>query len=77
MANVWGSRLIRFKSTTDTLQKHDITLDTAERLLESLHSYVASQKDQKYKNAARDIEGVTCLYEEETKRVKKTKMFSR
>lgn len=70
MTNVWDSILTRFKATTETLQKHDITLDNAERLLESLRSYVALQRDQfeKYKNATRDIEGVTHLYEEETKR---------
>uniref|UniRef100_A0A8C1QLR1 TTF-type domain-containing protein n=1 Tax=Cyprinus carpio TaxID=7962 RepID=A0A8C1QLR1_CYPCA len=64
MTNVWDSILTRFKATTETLQKHDITLDNAERLLESLHSYVASQRDQfeKYEN-------------EETKRVKKRKYF--
>lgn len=77
MTNVWDSILSRFKTTTETLQKHNITLDTAERLLESLRSYVASQRDQfdKYENAARDIEGVSCLYEDETKRVKRRKLF--
>lgn len=74
---VWDSILSRFKTTTETLQKHDVTLDTAERLLESLRSYVAMQRDQfeKYENAARDIEGVSRLYEEETKRVRKRKTF--
>lgn len=78
MTNVWDSILSRFKTTAEALQKHDITLDTAERLLQSLRSYVASQRDEfgKYENAARDIEGVSSLYEEETKRVKKRKPFS-
>ena len=69
MTNVWGSILTRFNATTKTLQTHGITLYNAERLSGSLCSYVASQRElcEKYENGASDIEGVTRLYEEETK----------
>ena len=52
MTNVWDSILTRLKATSETFQTYDITLDNAERLMESLHSYVASQRDPcaKYKN---------------------------
>ena len=51
MTNVSDSTLTRLKVTTETFQTYDITLDNAERLMESLHSYVASQRDPwaKYK----------------------------
>ncbi|KAK0137416.1 Zinc finger MYM-type protein 1 [Merluccius polli] len=40
LTTVWDSILSRFKTTTESLQRHDITLDTAKRLLESLRSYL-------------------------------------
>ena len=78
LTNVWDSTLTGFKATTETLQMHDITLDNAECISESLRTYVASQRDQreKYENATSDIEGVLSrLYEEETPKVQKTKKY--
>ena len=39
MVNLWDTVLSRFKATSDTLQKPDINLATAQRLLESLHLF--------------------------------------
>ena len=77
LTHVWDNILSRFKITTEALQNTKITLDTAECLLQSLRAYVASERDEfeKYENAARDIEGVCHLYQEEIKRVKKRKHF--
>lgn len=64
MANLWDTVLSRFKATSDTLQKHDINLDSAHRLLESLHLFVATLRDQfsQFEKSSRDMKCVTHFY---------------
>ncbi len=73
MANLWYTVLSRFKATSDALQKRDINLDTAQRLLESLHSFVATLRDQfsQFEKSSRDMKCVTQFYQHETQRGEK------
>lgn len=56
MANVWDSILTRFKTTTETLQKHDITLDTAECLLELLHMLMWHRRGNSLRSTKMQLE---------------------
>ncbi len=78
MANLWDTVLSRFKATSDALQKRDINLDTAQRLLESLHSFVATLRDQssQFEKSSRDMKCVTQFYQHETQRGRKRKIFA-
>uniref|UniRef100_A0A8C5GFL1 TTF-type domain-containing protein n=1 Tax=Gouania willdenowi TaxID=441366 RepID=A0A8C5GFL1_GOUWI len=77
MTMFWDTVLQRFKLTSNSLQKREMDLMTAVRLLESLHTYVASLRGQfgYFETSARAITGVTQAYQSETHRVSKRKTF--
>lgn len=73
MTIFWDTVLNRFKLTSNGLQKRDMDLMTAVRLLESLYTYVASLRGQfaDFETSARAVLGVTQTYQSETNRVSK------
>ena len=75
MTIIWDTVLHRFKLTSDSLQKMDMDLNTAVRLLESLRTYIASLRGQftNFETRARAVTGVTQTYHSETHRVSKRK----
>lgn len=77
MAILWDTVLSRFKAASDTL-KCDINLDTAQRLLESLHLFVATLRDQffQFEKSSQDMESLAHFYQHETQRARKRSIFS-
>ncbi len=71
-------QVTRFKATSDALQKRDTNLDTAQLLLESLHSFVAKLRDQfsQFEKSSWDMKCVTQFYQHETQRRRKRKIFA-
>lgn len=55
-----------------------MNLDTAQRLLESLHLFVASLRDQfsQFEKASQDVKGVTQFYHHEKQQVRKRKTLA-
>jgi len=76
MASVWDTVLGRFKATSDSLQKRDMDLNTAQQLLESLRAFVASLRNTFEKFEKEVVKGVTQSYHHETQRVRKRKTFA-
>ncbi len=78
MSNLRDTVMSRFKATSDALQKRDTNLDTAQLLLESLHSFVAKLRDQfsQFEKSSWDMKCVTQFYQHETQRRRKRKIFA-
>ncbi|KAL7400230.1 hypothetical protein ABVT39_008832 [Epinephelus coioides] len=77
MANFWNTILTRFQLTSLQLQKADIELMTAVRLLRSLREFVSAQRDlfTDFEKEALAVPGVCQTYKYDLQRTRKRKRF--
>ncbi len=78
MAQFWNTILERFHATSVCLQKSDMDLLTAVRLLESLREFVSAQRElfEHFERSALSVPGVCQSYKHEVNRIKKRKTFA-
>ena len=78
MATFWDTILARFQATSIILQRRDVSLGTAVSALESLHDFVAAQRDRfdHFEQVALGEPGITRDYRQDTRRKKRRKTFA-
>lgn len=78
MAGFWDTVLFRFQATSMLLQKADMDLATAARLLESLRNFVLAQTDlfDHFEQKALNLLGVTLSYRQDVQRIRKRKKIA-
>ena len=78
MVHLWYTILERFQATSILLQKSDISIFTAVRLLESLQEFIAALRDEfeSFEVAALNLPFVSHSYKHDLQRSRKRKSFS-